>query len=141
MAAALAKHEGMPPPDFTAWRFREEGFGPDAAFAAVVAEIGGNAVGYALHYGGYDVQIGCRGRHVADLYVEEAHRGSGVGRALLAATARAGRAQNARWLMLQVGRRNDAGDGLYRAMGGRADNDRIYVFEGEPFQKLADAQE
>lgn len=137
MAAALSAHEGMPAPNVTADRFRGDGFGPEAAFAALVAERRGRAVGYALHYGGYDVQAGSRGRHVADLYVAPGQRGAGVGRALMAAVARAARAQNAGWLVLQVTRRNDPARGFYRAIGGRTDPDQTYVFDGAAFLALA----
>lgn len=137
LAAALSRHEEVPAPDFNAERFRSEGFGPDAAFAAIVAEQDGGVIGYAIHYGGYDVQTGTRGRHVADLFVEEAHRDKGVGRALVAAAARAGRAQGARWLLLQVRRDNDLGQGFYKALGGREDLDRTYIFDGIVFESLA----
>ncbi|HET8726555.1 MAG TPA: GNAT family N-acetyltransferase [Alphaproteobacteria bacterium] len=137
MAAELSAHEGMPAPDFTADGFSAEGFGPDAAFATVIAERDGKPIGYALYYGGYDVQTGSRGRHVADLYVAFGHRGQGIGRALLAAVARAGKAQGAAWLVLQVNRHNEMGEAFYRALGGKEDRDRVYVFDGEVFLTLA----
>lgn len=137
MAAALSRHEGVPPPNFTAETFRRDGFGPDAAFATILAELDGRPVGYAISYPAYDVQSGSRGRHVADLYVEPEARGRGVGKALLAMVARVAKAHGARWLVLQMMRSNSNAEAFYRHLGGRQDEAAIFVFQSAAFEALA----
>src|SRR5690606_30014736 len=85
---ALSAFEGLDPPALDEERFRADGFGPNAAFATLLAELDGDAAGYALHCPIYDTGEGVRGRYIADLFVAEWARRRGVGRALLHAVAR-----------------------------------------------------
>ena len=48
-----------------------------------VAEVGGAVVGYALHFLNFSTWEGVHGIYLEDLYVQPAHRGSGLGKALL----------------------------------------------------------
>lgn len=137
LAAALSRHEGVPPPNFTAETFRRDGFGPDAAFATILAELGGRPLGYAISYPGYDVQSGTRGRHIADLYVAPEARGQGVGRALLAMVARVAKAHGGHWLALQMKQGNTDAEAFYRRLGGRQDEAAIFVFQSAAFAALA----
>jgi GNAT superfamily N-acetyltransferase len=59
-------------------------FGPRPAAEAVLAERGGAAVGFALFFTNFSTFMGRPGLYLEDLYVQPAHRGGGVGRALLA---------------------------------------------------------
>lgn len=137
LCAELSEAEGASPPAFTAGMFRQHGFGPEAAFAAVVAEADGKPVGYALHHGGFDTQMGALGRRVLDLYVAPGFREQGVGRKLLGAVARATRAQGGSWVALQVKPDNHAAQSFYGALGGVADIDPTIEFKGEAFDTLA----
>jgi GNAT superfamily N-acetyltransferase len=58
-------------------------FGPRPAAEAVVAEQGGRVVGFALFFTNFSTFLGRPGLYLEDLYVQPAHRGSGLGRALL----------------------------------------------------------
>lgn len=58
-------------------------FGPRPAAEAVVAEVDGAAAGFALFFTNFSTFLGQPGLYLEDLYVRPAHRGQGLGRALL----------------------------------------------------------
>ncbi|MDA8052195.1 MAG: GNAT family N-acetyltransferase [Rhodospirillales bacterium] len=57
-------------------------FGKPARAGALLAEAGGKAVGFALWYYTYSTFTGRPGLYLEDIYVEPAHRGRGIGRAI-----------------------------------------------------------
>lgn len=67
---------------------RRDGWGPNAVFEALMAELDGVPVGFALTFRNYSTWEGCAGLFVEDLYVQPHARTFGVGRKLLAAVAR-----------------------------------------------------
>ena len=58
-------------------------FGPRPAAEATVAERGGRAVGFALYFTTFSTFLCKPGLYLEDLFVEPAHRGAGIGKALL----------------------------------------------------------
>jgi len=64
-----------------------EGFGPRPAFEALLAELDGKAVGFALFFHNFSTWEGRRGLYVEDLFVLEKARGHRLGERLLAACA------------------------------------------------------
>ena len=62
-------------------------FGERPAAAALLAESGAEAAGYALFFPTFSSFLAIQGVWLEDLYVRPAHRGAGVGRALLATVA------------------------------------------------------
>lgn len=58
-------------------------FGPRPAAEALVAEVDGAVVAFALFFTNFSTFLGQPGLYLEDLYVQPAHRGSGIGRALL----------------------------------------------------------
>jgi GNAT superfamily N-acetyltransferase len=60
-------------------------FGERPAAEAMVAEVGGQVVGFALYFTNFSTFLGKPGLYLEDLYVQPAHRGSGLGKALLQA--------------------------------------------------------
>src|SRR2546423_3576245 len=67
---------------------RETLFGARPYAEVVIAEDGGEAVGFALFFHNYSTFLGRPGIYLEDLYVRPQARGRGVGRALLAHLAR-----------------------------------------------------
>ena len=58
-------------------------FGPRPAAEAVVAEVDGVVVAFALFFSNFSTFLGQPGLYLEDLYVQPAHRGTGLGKALL----------------------------------------------------------
>ena len=58
-------------------------FGPRPAAEAVVAEADGRVVAFALFFTNFSTFLAKPGLYLEDLYVQPAHRGSGLGTALL----------------------------------------------------------
>ena len=58
-------------------------FGPKPAAEAVVGEVNGQVVAFALFFTNFSTFLGQPGLYLEDLYVQPAHRGSGLGKALL----------------------------------------------------------
>jgi len=59
------------------------GFGPTPYFRCVMAEYDGAPAGFALFFTSYSTWRGHHGIRLEDLYVSPAHRGKGIGKALL----------------------------------------------------------
>ncbi len=82
-----------------------------------VAELCGDAVGFAQVYptfGSIELRPAWR---LNDLYVHECARGTGVGQALMRAVAEAGMAAGAAWLDLETARDNAVAQRLYEREG------------------------
>ena len=62
-------------------------FGPAPALFGHIAEVAGSVVGCALWFLNFSTWRGVHGLYLEDLYVQPAHRGAGLGRALLARLA------------------------------------------------------
>ena len=58
-------------------------FGARPAAEAMVAEVQGQVVAFALYFTNFSTFLGLPGLYLEDLYVQPAHRGSGLGKALL----------------------------------------------------------
>jgi GNAT superfamily N-acetyltransferase len=58
-------------------------FGPKPVAEAVVAEVAGTVVGFALFFTNFSTFLGQTGLYLEDLYVQPQHRGAGLGKALL----------------------------------------------------------
>lgn len=92
-------------------------FGADPAAEAVIAQAGGEPVGFALFFHNFSTWTGQRGLYLEDLYVTPAARGQGVGRALLthlAAIAIDRGCARFEWSMLDW---NEGAIAFYRALG------------------------
>ena len=62
-------------------------FGPQPAAYALVAEVEGEVVGFALYFLNFSTWEGVHGVYLEDLFVQPEHRGTGLGKALLMALA------------------------------------------------------
>jgi GNAT superfamily N-acetyltransferase len=59
-------------------------FGERPAVECVVGEVDGEVVAFALFFANFSTFLGKPGLYLEDLYVQPAHRGTGLGKALLA---------------------------------------------------------
>ena len=137
MARALSASDGGPPSRFSAAAFRRDGFGDKAAFHALVARIDGDPAGYAVYYWGYDTDSATRGVYLADLFVAEHCRRQGVGRALVAAVARAAHDDGGRWIFWSVLKRNKAARRFYRQIAPELRDVIVCAAFGASFDRIA----
>jgi GNAT superfamily N-acetyltransferase len=113
-------------------------FGERPYAEVLLAEDGGRPVGFALFFPNFSTFLGRPGIYLEDLFVLPDHRGSGIGRMLLAHLARlavergCGRLE---WAVLDWNR--DA-IGFYERLGARPNSDwTVYRLTGEALTGLA----
>ncbi len=68
--------------------FRSHLFGPRPVAEALLAEVGGEGVGFALFFPTFSTFRGQPGLYLEDLFVRPGDRGRGIGKALIASVAR-----------------------------------------------------
>lgn len=113
-------------------------FGPKPAAEAMMALRGGRAVGFALFFTTFSTFLCKPGIHLEDLFVEPEHRGSGIGKALLASLARLAAERGCGRLEWNVLDWNEPSIRFYESLGARLMKEWILVrmTEGE-FRGLA----
>jgi len=117
---------------------REALAGDPPAARALLAEIGGELVGFALYFMNFSTFIARQGLYLEDLYVRPAWRGSGAGRRLMAAVAAEAAAAGARRLDWAVLDWNASAIGFYERLGAKPLSDwRVYRLEGTALDRLA----
>lgn len=107
---------------------RRYGFGSNAAFSALIAELDGAAAGYLLYHFGFDADRACRVVHVIDLYVRESARRHGVGRALMERAREICRAAEGGGLTWSVFRPNTPAGSFYQRLGARRIEDLDFMW-------------
>jgi GNAT superfamily N-acetyltransferase len=113
-------------------------FGPKPAAEVVLAEVQGEPAGFALFFTNFSTFLGRPGLYLEDLYVKPAHRGAGLGKALLehlgalAVERGCGRFE---WSVLDW---NESAIAFYERMGATVMPDwRICRITGERLQAFA----
>jgi GNAT superfamily N-acetyltransferase len=113
-------------------------FGPRPVAEAILARVGRVAVGFALFFHNFSTFVGRPGIYLEDLFVLPAHRGKGIGKALLlhvAALAQERGCGRFEWAVLDW---NKPAIDFYRSLGARAmDEWTLYRLTGEPLAALA----
>jgi GNAT superfamily N-acetyltransferase len=100
---------------------REALFGARPSAEALMAERGGRAVGFALFFATFSTFLCRPGLYLEDLFVEPAHRGAGIGKALLAELAALAVARGCGRFEWRVLDWNEPSIRFYEALGGRRD--------------------
>jgi len=113
-------------------------FGDQPVVEALIAESGGQAVGFALYFKSFSTFLCKPGLFLEDVFVEPQHRGKGLGKALLQALAAIcvergyGRFE---WHVLDW---NEPSIRFYEALGGTVMREWLLVrVTGEELQRLA----
>jgi GNAT superfamily N-acetyltransferase len=94
-------------------------FGERPLVEALLAEVQGRAVGYALYFTTYSTFLTRPGIYLEDIFVQEGHRGAGIGGALLGrvrAIAEARGAGRMEWTVLDW---NERAIAFYERFGAR----------------------
>jgi ribosomal protein S18 acetylase RimI-like enzyme len=136
-AHALSLEEGHPAPALEAQHVCAEGFGASPRFRALIAERDGQPVGYALFYRAYATEHAARGLYLQDLYVAPEARRQGAGRALMAAVARACRADGGCYVFWNALPTNRAALAFYRALGARKEPTVTLSLQPDALRRLA----
>jgi GNAT superfamily N-acetyltransferase len=114
----LAEFEHEPPESVkvTEADIVRDGWGERPRFEALIAEVDGRAAGFALFFMNYSTWEGTAGIYIEDLFVLDVARGTGAGRALMAAAAAVARERGCARLELSVLDWNPA-RGFYERLG------------------------
>ena len=138
MIRELADYErALPEVEATEQRLHDTLFAASPAVFAHVAEVDGGVAGMAIWFLNYSTWLGGHNLYLEDLYVREAHRGSGTGRLLLQTLAQICVDRGYRRLEWWVLDWNPARD-FYAALGADALTEWIpYRLHGEALRQLA----
>ncbi len=110
------EHEPVEHVRLTEEDVRRDGFGDAPAFEALIADLDGTPVGFALMFPNYSTWEGRSGIYVEDVYVRDEHRNHGVGEAIMVAIARLALERGAARIDLAVLDWNPA-RGFYERLG------------------------
>ena len=104
----------------------------------VIAESGGEPVGFALFFHNFSTFVGKRGLYLEDLFVKPAWRGKGVGRQLLAHLARLAVERDCGRLEWAVLDWNEPAIRFYRGLGAQPMHDwTVFRVAGDALHQLA----
>lgn len=113
-------------------------FGKEAFVSGLLLEVDGAAAGYALFYPYFASFRGQRGFYLEDIYVADAHRGKGLGKAMLKKIAQIAKGRGFERIDFQVLAWNTPAIEFYKKLGAEADDsERHFKFCGTAFEKLA----
>lgn len=141
LIAALAEYERIADGLVaTEERLRETLFGASPEAEVVLAEIGGEPVGFALFFHNYSTLLARKGIWLEDLFVRPAHRGRGIGRRLLEHLARLAVERECGRLEWWVLDWNESAIRFYRSVGAEPQSDwTTFRVTGEALRELAGA--
>ena len=126
--AAVATDDGL----------REQLFSAQPAAEVLIGEVDGEAAGFALFFHNFSTFLGKRGLYLEDLFVRPPHRGSGLGKHLMAALARIAVQRDCgrfEWSVLDW---NAPAIGFYRRIGAVGMHEwTVQRLEGEALHALA----
>jgi GNAT superfamily N-acetyltransferase len=132
------RHEADPDPG----RLREHLFGVRPCAEALVAEDGGDVVGFALFFTTYSTFLARPGLYLEDLFVLPEHRRRGVGTALLRRLANLAVSRGCGRLEWSVLDWNEPALHFYRRLGARPmDEWTVQRLTGGPLRELAAADD
>jgi GNAT superfamily N-acetyltransferase len=117
-----------------------DGWQEPVRFKALMAEYGGEPVGFALYFWSYSTWVGHHGIRLEDLYVTPPMRGRGIGRALLQRLARIAVDEGCSRLEWDVLDWNTPAIAVYERMGAKIMTEwRIMRLSGDALEALADS--
>ena len=115
-----------------------DGFGSDQRFRALIADWHNQPAGYALFFAFYSTWEGRPGIFLEDLFVREAFRRKGIGKALLSTVAQLAQAEGSFGLRWEVLHWNQPSIDFYKSLGADfLDEWRMVLLRKEAMTRLA----
>jgi GNAT superfamily N-acetyltransferase len=115
------------PAALTVEALRRDGFGDDPWFSVLVAERAGVPVGYLLYHFGYWSDRAARALMVANLFVREAARGQGAGKALMREATQILRRRGGDLIVWTVWDRNPEAMAFYQNLGATTHSEELIM--------------
>ena len=116
---------------------RDTLFDAESKARCLIAELDGEAIGFALYFYNYSTFLGRYGIYLEDLYVRESHRGYGAGKALLTRLAEIAVSENCGRLEWSVLNWNQPAIDFYKSLGAKPQDEwTVYRLTGEALRKL-----
>lgn len=117
----------------------EHGFGENPYYCCLIAELDGEAVGFALFFYDFSTWLGKPGLYLEDLFVFPQHRGAGVGKALLQRLAQIALEKGCARMKWEVLDWNTPAIDFYNAMGAELQKEWLNVrLSGDGLRRLAE---
>jgi GNAT superfamily N-acetyltransferase len=118
--------------------FRVALFDVPARCQAMLVELTGKPIGFALWHYSFSTFSGRAGLYVEDVYVDEAHRGQGIGREIFRALARRAVSEGCAYMKWSVLDWNTKAAAFYTSLGaGALDEWTMRRLDGAAFATLA----
>ncbi len=137
MLNSLSAHEGLGDSTYSTASVRTLFFGPQPVLEVLVAEGESGLIGYAAYEGSFDTDCGEQSLWLHDIYVDQAARGIGLGRRLMAAVARAAIAEGRTSVWWGILDSNTKALAFYDRLGARDEGVRMLSLDGEALTDLA----
>ncbi len=119
---------------------KEAIFGENSTVKALICELDGVAIGYAVYFYNYSTWLGKNGIYLEDLYVSETKRGVGAGKAMLKYLAKKALSENCgrfEWSCLDW---NTPSREFYESLGAKSQDEWIgYRLEGDSLTSFANS--
>ncbi|XXD08414.1 N-acetyltransferase family protein [Klebsiella sp. R445] len=118
---------------------RDTLFGADSKTEALICEIDGTSVGYAVFFTSYSTWLGRNGIYMEDLYISPEYRGQGAGRAMLKHIAQCAVQRQCGRLEWSVLDWNQPAIDFYLSIGALPQSEWVrYRLDGEALLKFAE---
>ena len=137
MLNALSVNEGLGDSTYSSASVRAQFFGPQPVLDVLVAEGESGLIGYAAYEGSFDTDCGEQSLWLHDIYVDQAARGIGLGRRLMAAVARAAIAEGRTSVWWGTLDSNTKALAFYDRLGARDEGVRMLSLDGAALADLA----
>ncbi|MGI9522668.1 MAG: GNAT family N-acetyltransferase [Hyphomicrobiaceae bacterium] len=131
MSSAFRRARNEPPDFLNAEAVLRDGFGPHPEFEIFLAVANGEISGYALFYNAYETAYAARGLYLSDLFVKDAARRRGIGRALVAAVTAESRRRSRTFVWWVALAENGEAHAFYRSL--RVNRADVIAYAATPF--------